>query len=107
MEYRNRMPVRELSPVRIGARHMPVQFVAAQQHRQMRNLRLGIGDGGDQRREWMVRDQLARHLAVTNFERTRRVQSRSEGHTSELQSLMRNSYAVFCLKKKKIAKHTN
>src|SRR3546814_1183598 len=26
---------------------------------------------------------------------------RSEGHTSELQSLMRSSYAVFCLKKKK------
>src|SRR3546814_2638018 len=29
------------------------------------------------------------------------VQSRSEEHTSELQSLMRISYAVFCLKKKK------
>src|SRR3546814_10226256 len=29
--------------------------------------------------------------------------SRSEEHTSELQSLMRNSYAVFCLKKKKHA----
>src|SRR3546814_3896530 len=28
-------------------------------------------------------------------------QGRSEEHTSELQSLMRNSYAVFCLKKKK------
>src|SRR3546814_5676515 len=27
---------------------------------------------------------------------------RSEEHTSELQSLMRSSYAVFCLKKKKI-----
>src|SRR3546814_8969168 len=27
--------------------------------------------------------------------------SRSEEHTSELPSLMRNSYAVFCLKKKK------
>src|SRR3546814_10547414 len=27
---------------------------------------------------------------------------RSEGHTSELQSLMRISYAVFCLKKKKL-----
>src|SRR3546814_3137067 len=27
---------------------------------------------------------------------------RSEEHTSELQSLMRNSYAVFCLKKKKV-----
>src|SRR3546814_8112948 len=29
------------------------------------------------------------------------VEPRSEEHTSELQSLMRNSYAVFCLKKKK------
>src|SRR3546814_4539310 len=29
------------------------------------------------------------------------LQSRSEEHTSELQSLMRISYAVFCLKKKK------
>src|SRR3546814_4871920 len=28
-------------------------------------------------------------------------ESRSEEHTSELQSLMRSSYAVFCLKKKK------
>src|SRR3546814_17225572 len=31
----------------------------------------------------------------------RRVLDRSEEHTSELQSLMRISYAVFCLKKKK------
>src|SRR3546814_5854406 len=31
-------------------------------------------------------------------------QPRSEEHTSELQSLMRISYAVFCLKKKKQAK---
>src|SRR3546814_6334315 len=30
---------------------------------------------------------------------------RSEEHTSELQSLMRISYAVFCLKKKKTIKH--
>src|SRR3546814_10042762 len=30
-----------------------------------------------------------------------RVTARSEEHTSELQSLMRISYAVFCLKKKK------
>src|SRR3546814_3187995 len=29
-------------------------------------------------------------------------EARSEEHTSELQSLMRISYAVFCLKKKKI-----
>src|SRR3546814_2467390 len=31
---------------------------------------------------------------------------RSEEHTSELQSLMRISYAVFCLKKKKSTKKT-
>src|SRR3546814_7948493 len=39
-------------------------------------------------------EQLARRLAE-------RVDQRSEEHTSELQSLMRISYAVFCLKKKK------
>src|SRR3546814_6073624 len=43
-------------------------------------------------------------------ERVRRVfvilSQRSEEHTSELQSLMRISYAVFCLKKKKIQKVT-
>src|SRR3546814_9986996 len=33
-------------------------------------------------------------------------QDRSEEHTSELQSLMRISYAVFCLKKKKEHKFT-
>src|SRR3546814_14278028 len=32
---------------------------------------------------------------------------RSEEHTSELQSLMRISYAVFCLKKKIKIRHTN
>src|SRR3546814_2426812 len=32
--------------------------------------------------------------------------TRSEEHTSELQSLMRNSYAVFCLKNKKTPHHT-
>src|SRR3546814_8726524 len=50
------------------------------------------------------------HNAVRNFYRSypdRRQHtlihrhSRSEEHTSELQSLMRISYAVFCLKKKK------
>src|SRR3546814_8035696 len=33
--------------------------------------------------------------------------TRSEEHTSELQSLMRISYAVFCLKKKITITHTN
>src|SRR3546814_9739407 len=35
------------------------------------------------------------------LERLRGPQFRSEEHTSELQSLMRISYAVFCLKKKR------
>src|SRR3546814_2123343 len=34
------------------------------------------------------------------------VNIRSEEHTSELQSLMRISYAVFCLKKKNTQSHT-
>src|SRR3546814_7836048 len=39
---------------------------------------------------------------VESYSQARAVQdARSEEHTSELQSLMRSSYAVFCLKKKK------
>src|SRR3546814_2869974 len=38
---------------------------------------------------------------VKAWRRTSVRRLRSEEHTSELQSLMRNSYAVFCLKKKK------
>src|SRR3546814_12700468 len=38
---------------------------------------------------------------VTVMRRDEHDLSRSEEHTSELQSLMRISYAVFCLKKKK------
>src|SRR3546814_2046238 len=34
------------------------------------------------------------------------ISGRSEEHTSELQSLMRISYAVFCLKKKKNSTHS-
>src|SRR3546814_6654480 len=40
-------------------------------------------------------------LRVIGGEWRSRVIERSEEHTSELQSLMRNSYAVFCLKIKK------
>src|SRR3546814_2917722 len=48
-----------------------------------------------------------RHRAIWNETLTRiemhleATRNRSEEHTSELQSLMRISYAVFCLKKKK------
>src|SRR3546814_9741649 len=51
------------------------------------------------------------HEQISDYVRTiirpggRNGTARSEEHTSELQSLMRISYAVFCLKKKK--KHEN
>src|SRR3546814_8255962 len=54
-----------------------------------------------------ARCEVARHRAargrwpVSASRRPRRSCRRSEEHTSELQSLMRISYAVFCLKKKK------
>src|SRR3546814_2074501 len=52
------------------------------------------------RRRQSARSRLAlRKLRVTSFRPGR--PRRSEEHTSELQSLMRISYAVFCLKKKK------
>src|SRR3546814_6710867 len=46
-----------------------------------------------------ARNSLLVERSATDLDR-RRVTTRSEEHTSELQSLMRNSYAVFCLKKK-------
>src|SRR3546814_3926909 len=45
--------------------------------------------------------QLAVDLVERCEHRRRSIDNRSEEHTSELQSLMRISYAVFCLKKKK------
>src|SRR3546814_7015092 len=49
-------------------------------------------------------DEYPVHQLVRVMFSTQLLQRRSEEHTSELQSLMRISYAVFCLKKKK---HTN
>src|SRR3546814_5295913 len=46
-------------------------------------------------------DGIAARLGNSFFQtHNRRIRARSEEHTSELQSLMRISYAVFCLKKK-------
>src|SRR3546814_1402318 len=40
-------------------------------------------------------------LIAQSLNQIEKAYGRSEEHTSELKSLMRNSYAVFCLKKKK------
>src|SRR3546814_7954317 len=55
--------------------------------------------------ETPLQGAMASQLAVRRATETQDTQAlgwvRSEEHTSELQSLMRTSYAVFCLKKKK------
>src|SRR3546814_2713094 len=50
--------------------------------------------------EHLVADAVGRGAEVRLGGRTPQGAGRSEEHTSELQSLMRTSYAVFCLKKK-------
>src|SRR3546814_2593463 len=49
----------------------------------------------------VVVDVVLPPLLRSSHHRSHAQAHRSEEHTSELQSLMRNSYAVFCLKKKK------
>src|SRR3546814_10439885 len=63
---------------------------------------LGVQVGVDERRRgWLgFRHAGSRPVARTPRRNEPR-RTRSEEHTSELQSLMRISYAVFCLKKKK------
>src|SRR3546814_3176599 len=62
-----------------------------------------LGDRGGMAKSRTIRlrqDRAGRGLDPGIFK------GRSEEHTSELQSLMRISYAVFCLKKKKKEKQT-
>src|SRR3546814_7891067 len=55
----------------------------------------------------LVEDRRSSRGGVGDCANTPRTRSRSEEHTSELQSLMRISYAGFCLKKKKkTVRHT-
>src|SRR3546814_4015399 len=56
----------------------------------------------DRRRDANGRCSTRQNRAGSRNGRRSRAWARSEEHTSELQSLMRISYAVFCLKKKNI-----
>src|SRR3546814_7041335 len=63
-------------------------------------------EGGDEI-IFIVEDlDMQRHRVGLSRSSTMNIISRSEEHTSELQSLMRISYAVFCLKKKKVKHRT-
>src|SRR3546814_4247133 len=87
---------RQLRPA--DRRDQPVGF-----HRRLgdpdRQRQQRIGLYGAVARRALYRRDDARRLVGALF-------CRSEEHTSELQSLMRISYAVFCLKKKKTIKTT-
>src|SRR3546814_7889633 len=63
--------------------------------------RMGPFAGYAENAEHMLRVLEQHRAAAAQIDETR-----SEEHTSELQSLMRISYAVFCLKKKKKKRYT-
>src|SRR3546814_2648001 len=62
---------------------------------------------GDRQVTWAELDQRANSVATALVDAGlgHQAKVRSEEHTSALQSLMRSSYAVFCLKKKKKNTH--
>src|SRR3546814_8105014 len=97
----------------------PYTMLFRSQPRDLRNGSLGValladdlGGGLQDTHVGLARLLLAGQpplLYGTEHRRVRHRESRrfrSEEHTSELQSLMRISYAVFCLKKKINKKHT-
>src|SRR3546814_5180628 len=78
---------------------------AAHQRESQHPVALGATGGGDQQPDRHVdADQHPR--GERRIGRTGAANPRSEEHTSELQSLTRISYAVFCLKKKNKTTHT-
>src|SRR3546814_2235821 len=79
-----------------GAIERPVDAVAVQgqQVPQIEPVGVVVGHAGCSTAPSSVSSRVARQP----------VSRRSEEHTSELQSLMRNSYAVFCLKKNMLRK---
>src|SRR3546814_2957781 len=86
-----RLPVDEPAGVSARGKEDVVDAQVAMNDRPRRGLtrQVGVEPLGDSRPE-------VEHVRIE----PRRIAFRSEEHTSELQSLMRISYAVFCLKKK-------
>src|SRR3546814_9909254 len=87
---------------------LDVREAVAERERELADrIRAGFGDviAGDRHRVEILDPVLDEILLDVAHHLQRELGAedagRSEEHTSELQSLMRNSYAVFCLKKKK------
>src|SRR3546814_3720141 len=80
-----------------GDDHEPVQFLSHQPDRRSAGRCAFVGRGSPAAALSGYRG----HPVSGSPHHPHRYSGRSEEHTSELQSLMRISYAVFCLKKKK------
>src|SRR3546814_3422022 len=66
-----------------------------------RENRLSTAGASSRRARWRVTSAMPMSQAMWRASAASSSPRRSEEHTSELQSLMRISYAVFCLKKKR------
>src|SRR3546814_8662198 len=99
--YRERLPGRRAGNISsLGETATPIVALAATGKRLGLNTLLvkdegRLPTGSFKARGLVMAVSMAKELGVT------KIAMRSEEHTSELQSLMRISYAVFCLKKKK------
>src|SRR3546814_2405320 len=89
------------------ARLRSAQADVAQARAQLQGAQLSLGYttvtapiSGRAGRAQVTEGALVSAAAGTLLTTIEQANPRSEEHTSELQSLMRNSYAVFCLKKK-------
>src|SRR3546814_1047718 len=69
---------------------------------QPRSTATGYADNANPTTAMLIGDQSRELSAYRPLAGLRLRRKRSEEHTSELESLMRISYAVFCLKKKQI-----
>src|SRR3546814_5660636 len=82
----------------------PPPYLAARRNHSVMDVTMNHLDALEAQSVYILRE------AFNKFDRLGMLWSlgkdRSEEHTSELQSLMRISYAVFCLKKKKTEKQT-
>src|SRR3546814_7197378 len=84
------LPAQELPPQDMPAQNLAVDLELI--------LAVDVSDSIDEREARLQREGYIAAMADPEI--------RSEEHTSELQSLMRISYAVFCLKKTQIQKRT-
>src|SRR3546814_6277055 len=99
LAYEDRLDARPLSQVDLVVIHcteLPDLAIAREYGERVLHIGSGTGNSGHY--------YVDRNGDCHRFVAPDRV--RSEEHTSELQSLMRISYAVFCLKKKKQKSHT-